>query len=609
MKKKLLALSVLSAITTQAGAFQFDTSEDWNIRWDNTVKANLMARVAKQDKDVYSAAHNPASYFLADDSDRSVDRSNLGIVSSRLDVLSELDVIWKNNFGFRISGSAWYDAAYDDSDHPDTRATWASPSVKPGEYPDDAEDLHYAGGELLDAFVFANFTVGDVAAVVRAGRHTIYWGQSLLSSGAVHGVAGAMAPLDFSKAFSVPGTEAKELFMPTAKISTVVQLTYNLTLNAYYSFAHRPYRLPATTTYFSPVEGLTEDTEFITLVPGEALRVGLDMQNDKTENGDFGFNLQYYIEPWGLETSFIYINYTDMIQNGLMGGIDFGQFAAVQAQGGSQSAAQLLQLWGGSCVAGGFPCPTPPVVDPRAGTVTVGNARWLYKDDIDVFGISLSKEMFGISFGMDLVYRQDMALAPQLGTSLQRVNGVPAPFAGFVPNKDWDYAGASSGNYLNATGDTWAVVINGLGLLNGDWGLWDGGSYIVEAVFSGLDKCNSYCDDDPNPQDRLMDARIEEGRVISQIAAVFKPTWYQVFPGWDLSVPMSVSYTIDGEKAAYSYGGDEEGGNGSIGVEFDIEQKWLVSAKYNAFFGPAQAGIGGLLKDRDNISLTVKMTF
>ena len=106
-----------------------------------------------------------------------------------------------------------------------------------------------------------------------------------------------------------------------------------------------------------------------------------------------------------------------------------------------------------------------------------------------------------------------------------------------------------------------------------------------------------------------MDARIEEGRVISQIAAVFKPTWYQVFPGWDLSVPMSVSYTIDGEKAAYSYGGDEEGGNGSIGVEFDIEQKWLVSAKYNAFFGPAQAGIGGLLKDRDNISLTVKMTF
>ncbi|MCB1674746.1 MAG: DUF1302 family protein, partial [Halioglobus sp.] len=430
MKKKLLALSVLSAISTQAGAFQFDTSEDWNIRWDNTFKANIMSRVAKQDKDVYSPAHNPASFFLADDSDRSVDRSNLGIVSTRLDVLSELDVVWKNNYGFRVSGSAWYDPAYKDSDHPDTRATWASPSVRPGKYPDDAEDLHYAGGELLDAFVFANFEVGEVAANIRAGRHTIYWGQSLLSSGAVHGVAGAMAPLDFAKAFSVPGSEAKELFMPTTKISTVIQLTYNLTLNAYYSVEHRPYRLPATSTYFSPVEGLTEDTEFITLVPGEALRVGLDMQNDKTEDGDFGFNLQYYVEPWGLETSFIYINYTDMIQNGLMGGIDFGQFAAVQAQGGNQSAAQLLQLWGGSCVAGGFPCPMPPAVDPRTGTVTVGNARWLYKDDIDVFGISLSKEMFGISFGMDLVYRQDMALAPQLGTSLQRVTGVPAPFAG-----------------------------------------------------------------------------------------------------------------------------------------------------------------------------------
>jgi hypothetical protein len=31
--------------------------------------------------------------------------------------------------------------------------------------------------------------------------------------------------------------------------------------------------------------------------------------------------------------------------------------------------------------------------------------------------------------------------------------------------------------------------------------------------------------------------------------------------------------------------------------------------RYNAFFGPVAAGIGGLLTDRDNVSITAKRTF
>lgn len=80
-------------------------------------------------------------------------------------------------------------------------------------------------------------------------------------------------------------------------------------------------------------------------------------------------------------------------------------------------------------------------------------------------------------------------------------------------------------------------------------------------------------------------------------------------PGWDLTLPMSVNYTIDGEKSPISFGGDEEGGSASVGVQLDIDQKWIVTGAYNARFGPVLAGVGGLLKDRDNISLTVKRTF
>ena len=70
-----------------------------------------------------------------------------------------------------------------------------------------------------------------------------------------------------------------------------------------------------------------------------------------------------------------------------------------------------------------------------------------------------------------------------------------------------------------------------------------------------------------------------------------------------------MSYTIDGEKSPFTFGGDEERGTASIGAEFLIDEVWIVNAKYNTFFGPVNAGIGGLLKDRDNISMTVKRTF
>ena len=42
----------------------------------------------------------------------------------------------------------------------------------------------YAGpdGELLDAFVFARFDLGPVPVRFRLGRHSVFWGESLLNA-------------------------------------------------------------------------------------------------------------------------------------------------------------------------------------------------------------------------------------------------------------------------------------------------------------------------------------------------------------------------------------------------------------------------------------------
>jgi hypothetical protein len=605
MKKHVLALSIAAVSSAPASAFQFDTPSDWEVRWDNTFKANVMVRVEDQNKDVYEGRRGNTAGFLADDSDLGFDQ--WGIVSSRIDILSEFDVVYKQNFGFRWSLAGWYDHAYRDSDHPgNRRQSWASPSVDPGEFTRAAEKLHYFGGETLDAFAFGSFDIGDTVLGLRAGRHTIYWGNSLLAIGAIHGVGGAMAPLDFAKAFSVPGTEAKELFLPATKLSGVWQLTNNLTLNAYYSFEHRRYRFSETGTYFSPAEGLTEDTEFVTIAPGDPFRTGLDTLADQAENKEYGFNVQYYFENLGLETSFIYLNYVDKNIHGLHAGNDLGQLGNALAGAGDPQAAALIALWNAQCSTGAVPCPNAPVVDPDAGTVSVGEARWLFKEDIDLFGLSFAKEIGGVSVGADIVFRQDTGLAPDLENSLGRFYNSPSDLftqlvednLGLV-NIPGDFRGYDSKNYLGPTGDAWSVVINGLGLLSPSK-FWDGGSYVLEGTFSWVDKCKEQCN--------LLDRDIDEGEVAVNLAFVFKPTWYQVRPGWDMSMPISFSMQVDGEQSPFSVGGDLNRGNASVGLEFNINETWNFTARYNAFFGPVTAGIAALLKDRDNVSFTLKRT-
>lgn len=576
MKKLLVFPFVVAAVATsmQAQAFKFDTPDDWSVRWDNSLKGNLMYRVENQDPSVYSPERAEpvgagSTARVADDADYSVDDGNA--VSQRIDVLSELDVIWKDTLGFRVSGSGWYDHAYSGSNdapqsgptkgYPAANSTWGSLSVQPGHYTDKAKDLHYRGAELLDAFVFANFDIGDVAGNVRIGRHTLYWGQSLLVAGALHGFAGSMAAIDFSKGLGAPGTEVKELFIPNSKISSTLQFSDNLSLSGYYAFEFEPARWPEGGTYFATNEVASKHAEFVTGFPGAAggTRAGFK-QEDQTyrDSGDWGLNLGYYIERWDLETSLIYMNNTDRMTNGL-----YGTTGETVTQGDIDLAAET-------------------------DAVLLGYYSWVFKKDIKTMGISLSKQIIDISWGLDLVYRDDNAIYLETTDSiLQGFSGIGA-------------AGPGS-DYPGATGDTVHIVLNGVGFLSPDWGLWDGGVYAVEFTASNLLHFNK--------NEELANVLIREDKWCSTIAGRFIPTWYQVRSGWDLSAPTTFSMGTSCRQASTAGGGNQDIGNASAGLAVDIDQVWNIALKYNFFWGPQPNGPAAYIKDRDNVSLTVKRTF
>ncbi len=589
--KKLLAYSILAtaAAAMPAQAFKFDTSDDWEIRWDNTAKGNVMLRVQDPDPSIYDPARtksatgpNPTAAGLADDADFSVKQGHF--VSQRFDLLSEMDVIWKDKLGFRVSGAGWYDFAYENSAYPSSGLTQANSAafprsvystfayltVQPGEYNDAAKDQHYRGGELLDAFVFGNFELGeDASANVRIGRHTLYWGQSLLSIGAIHGFAGSMAALDLAKGLGTPGSEAKELFIPNDKISSTVQFEDGLSVSAFYAMGFQPLRWPASGTYFSLNEALTENSECLTAAAGANGRTCLRSVDYKSkDSGDWGINVKYQIEPWDLEAAVIYMNNTDRLTSGLY---------SVLGPNGSNPASVAEAA--------------------NTNATLLGSYGWVYKDDIDTFGISLAKEYWDISWGADFVYRLNNALNPELTPSL--LGGAYSSF---------DQVGYGD-KYPGPTGDTAHIVLNGLGFLDGDWGLWDGGTFVGELTLSQLIEWGQFGEDAKAPEINKASLYIKDDNLCSNFSGVFRPTWYQVRSGWDLSLLGSVNYTISCKQAPNSAGGNQKVGNGSIGASVDIDQVWNVALNYNIYYGPQKNGTAAFIKDRDNIALTVKRTF
>ncbi|MNE86271.1 hypothetical protein D3C80_1833540 [compost metagenome] len=97
----------------------------------------------------------------------------------------------------------------------------------------------------------------------------------------------------------------------------------------------------------------------------------------------------------------------------------------------------------------------------------------------------------------------------------------------------------------------------------------------------------------------------------------FVPTWYQVFPGIDMTLPINFGMGLKGNSPA-ALGAAEDSGSWSVGVEADVYSQYKIGLAYNDYFGEytknatgqiAGANGNALLNDRAWVSLTLKSTF
>ena len=579
--------SVRTAVTTltaalasgSALAFEFDTGNpDVSIRWDNTVRFTSGVRVEGRNNLIGNSA-------ISDEGTYSFDRGDF--VANRFDLLSELDFVYKQRYGFRVSAAAWWDPAYDGTSKSNPNPPLVNiPSYVNHQYtPYTSRFYEGPSGEILDAFVFGKWDLGTVPTTLKVGRQSLYWGESLFLGGNLNGIAYAQNPLDLQKAFATPGAEAKELFRPLGQISATAQLTDTFSVGAQYFWQWQAFRYPEGGTYTGPVDFVFNGPEraLFAQAPVNPLLGPISGQNigytrgnplEPKQSGDWGVALRWSPEVLDGTVGLYYRRYSDKLPQTLV-------------------TQQTL-----------IPATFPVAALRNQPLASQSTYNLIYAGGIDLWGVSLAKNIAGVSVGAELSYRHNTPLNSQvLGAGTPTGTGVPA-----------------QGETPGPRGDTYHGLLNGVGIVP-KTPVFDTANWAVELTWARWASVNSgaalfnalgYA---PCAGRTKWDGCTT--RDYFGLGSAFTPTWFQVFPGVDLSAPLTFAIGLYGN-APTVFGGNQANGNYTLGVSANIFQKYLIDLKYIDWIGrykdngTAVTSVNGLttyLTDRGFISLTLKTTF
>ncbi|MNF65316.1 hypothetical protein D3C84_470740 [compost metagenome] len=419
--------------------------------------------------------------------------------------------------------------------------------------------MHGRKAELLDAFVFGRSEIADMPITMRAGKHTVLYGESLFFGN--NGIAAAQSPVDIIKLLSVPNTQFKELIRPVQQFSGQIQLRPNLAIGAYYQVRWERNRLPGVGSYFSTADILDAGAEEIlagpnTIIPGgEPLFFAKTSDLKARNSGQGGVQIRYRPENLDVELGAYAVRY--------------------------HAKDPIVYVRQGD----GF--------NPVSGQL--GTYQLVYPEDIKAYGLSLSTAVGDTNVGAEVSLRDDMPLVPRGGS-------VVVPF-GVAANND-DKA-------LYPVGKTAHAQVSWIALLS-PGSFWEGGSFIGEIAWNRLLSVSKNREAlEPNAS-----------RDATALRMVFEPSYYQVFAGLDVSLPVGLGYGISGRSSVINPGFSvEHGGDLSFGVNTTYLRVWKLGLNYTHFFGgddglltPANSPVQSYsykqsMRDRDFISLTAQHSF
>ncbi|PKA71298.1 uncharacterized protein DUF1302 [Pseudomonas baetica] len=310
--------------------------------------------------------------------------------------------------GVFVRGKYWYDFELKDE----------SRQFKDISDSNRKEGAKSSGGQILDAFVYHNYSIADQPGSVRLGKQVVSWGESTFIGGGINSIN----PIDVS-AFRRPGAEIKEGLIPVNMFYVSQSLTENLSAEAFYQLEWDQTVVDNCGTFFSQPDIVADGCDnnlrvlnkrsqipAIALGPLAANGVNVNEEGvlvrrgpdrDARDSGQWGASFKYMYEPLDTEFGAYFMNYHSRAPI----------FSATVAPQSVYNTARALP--------GPFAALAPLLV--------AGNSNYFieYPEDIRLYGLSFSTTLpTGTAWSGEISYRPNAPV---------QLNSTDILFAGVRP--------------------------------------------------------------------------------------------------------------------------------------------------------------------------------
>lgn len=276
VRRKVLGTAIAVAlagglVATSAQAIDFEFGDGWKGTVDTTVSYGISMRTEDAATDLIGKASiNPLvnfappgrpPYTLAELNQiqraapgRFSANSDWGtlnypesgdIFSNAFRITSELSINKDDRWGGFLRASYFYDFENNDADFLSRVAR------------DEQVGSRF---RILDAFVFSNFTLGDMAASLRFGQQVVNWGENTFITNGIS----VINPADVARLRSA-GAELREALLPVNMIYGTLNVTQDFSLEALYLLEFEQIEADPAGSFFSTNNFATNGGSFVML--------------------------------------------------------------------------------------------------------------------------------------------------------------------------------------------------------------------------------------------------------------------------------------------------------------------------------------------------------
>lgn len=385
---KTLALAVALGTAAPAYAVSFNIGEIEG-QFDSSMSVGASWAMDSPDMDLVGKSNGGTGYTQTGDDGR-LNFKKGETFSKIFKGVHDLELRYRDSGAF-VRGKYWYDFELKDESrlHKDISDS------------NRKEAAQSSGAEILDAFLYHNYYVGDLPGTVRVGRQVVSWGESTFIGNSINSIN----PLD-AAAFRRPGAEIKEGLIPVNMLYVSQSLSDRLSMEAFYQLEWDQTIADNCGTFFSSADVAADgcDNNYHILGPfdaatrgalaaqglnvsDEGLMVPRGGDRDARDSGQFGIALRWLGDS--TEYGAYFMNYHSRTPNLSMQNTDSlavinGALTAFGA--GQELAAQALLL---------------------------GNGQYFleYPEDIRLYGLSFSTTLpTGTAWSGEVSYRPNLPI-------------------------------------------------------------------------------------------------------------------------------------------------------------------------------------------------------